>query len=264
MPLEPLADKWRAFRWNVQRDRRPRHGGDRRRARRAPGAARADGHHRAHREGQGRPRHRGHGARALHDAHRGRSARAPSRRWRTADERLLHRPRRPSRSLGRAGGGRPDASCSSRRTSARCGAFTERFPDRHFDVGISEENLVGVAAGLAHAGKLPFVLAHGAVRQHARLRADPRRLRLQPQQRQVHRAVRRPRGGAVGRDASRHRGHRAAAHDPRHDDALARRSRTRACAPCAPRPRSTDRSTSASASSRRSTATTRRSASARW
>jgi len=39
------------------------------------------------------------------------------------------------------------------------GSFTARFPDRHFDVGISEENLVGVAAGLAHAGKLPFVLA---------------------------------------------------------------------------------------------------------
>jgi len=38
------------------------------------------------------------------------------------------------------------------------GAFTTRFPDRHFDVGISEENLIGVAAGLAHAGKLPFVL----------------------------------------------------------------------------------------------------------
>jgi transketolase len=37
--------------------------------------------------------------------------------------------------------------------------FTERFPGRHIDVGISEQNLVGVAAGLAHAGKLPFVLA---------------------------------------------------------------------------------------------------------
>ena len=39
------------------------------------------------------------------------------------------------------------------------GSFTARFPDRHFDLGISEENLVGVAAGMAHAGKLPFVLA---------------------------------------------------------------------------------------------------------
>ena len=39
------------------------------------------------------------------------------------------------------------------------GSFTARFPERHFDLGITEQNLVGVAAGLAHAGKLPFVLA---------------------------------------------------------------------------------------------------------
>jgi transketolase len=39
------------------------------------------------------------------------------------------------------------------------GGFTGQFPTRHFDLGISEENLVGVAAGLAHAGKLPFVVA---------------------------------------------------------------------------------------------------------
>jgi transketolase len=39
------------------------------------------------------------------------------------------------------------------------GSFTARFPDRHFDLGITEQNLVGVAAGMAHAGKLPFVLA---------------------------------------------------------------------------------------------------------
>ncbi|MBA4181672.1 MAG: transketolase [Anaerolinea sp.] len=38
------------------------------------------------------------------------------------------------------------------------GPFTEAFPGRHFEVGISEQNLVGVAAGLAHAGKIPFVL----------------------------------------------------------------------------------------------------------
>jgi transketolase len=39
------------------------------------------------------------------------------------------------------------------------GEFTKTFPERHFDVGISEENLIGVAAGLAHAGKLAFVIA---------------------------------------------------------------------------------------------------------
>jgi transketolase len=39
------------------------------------------------------------------------------------------------------------------------GEFTKRFPERFFDVGISEGNLVGIAAGLAHAGFTPFVLA---------------------------------------------------------------------------------------------------------
>jgi len=39
------------------------------------------------------------------------------------------------------------------------GPFTAEFPERHFDVGISEQNLIGVAAGLAHAGKMPFVIA---------------------------------------------------------------------------------------------------------
>ena len=39
------------------------------------------------------------------------------------------------------------------------GGFATEFPRRSFDVGISEQNLVGVAAGLAHVGKNPFVLA---------------------------------------------------------------------------------------------------------
>lgn len=38
------------------------------------------------------------------------------------------------------------------------GQFTAEFPERHFDVGITEENLIGVAAGLAHVGKLVYVL----------------------------------------------------------------------------------------------------------
>jgi transketolase len=37
--------------------------------------------------------------------------------------------------------------------------FSDDFPDRFFDLGVSEANLIGVAAGLAHAGKRPFVLA---------------------------------------------------------------------------------------------------------
>ncbi|MDI6858553.1 MAG: transketolase C-terminal domain-containing protein [Dehalococcoidia bacterium] len=37
------------------------------------------------------------------------------------------------------------------------GPFAQRFPDRAIDVGITEQNLVGVAAGLAIRGKLPFI-----------------------------------------------------------------------------------------------------------
>ena len=34
--------------------------------------------------------------------------------------------------------------------------FKRRFPDRLFNVGIAEQNLIGVSAGLASAGKIPF------------------------------------------------------------------------------------------------------------
>ncbi len=53
--------------------------------------------------------------------------------------------------------------------------FAKRFPDRFLDVGISEANLIGVAAGLAHAGKLPFVLAMApfvSMRAFEQLRTD--------------------------------------------------------------------------------------------
>ena len=36
-------------------------------------------------------------------------------------------------------------------------AFAERFPDRSFNVGVAEANMAGVAAGLAAAGKIPFI-----------------------------------------------------------------------------------------------------------
>lgn len=36
-------------------------------------------------------------------------------------------------------------------------AFQDRYPDRMIDVGIAEQTMVGVAAGLANAGRLPWV-----------------------------------------------------------------------------------------------------------
>src|SRR5881394_3432858 len=35
--------------------------------------------------------------------------------------------------------------------------FMERHPDRFFNVGVAEQNMVGVATGLAEAGFVPFV-----------------------------------------------------------------------------------------------------------
>lgn len=35
--------------------------------------------------------------------------------------------------------------------------FRDRFPDRYVNVGVAEQNMVGVAAGLAMSGKIPFL-----------------------------------------------------------------------------------------------------------
>lgn len=42
-------------------------------------------------------------------------------------------------------------------SSTRTGLFAKEFPDRFFNVGIAEANLVGLAGGLAKAGKIPFI-----------------------------------------------------------------------------------------------------------
>ncbi|GAA0083705.1 transketolase family protein [Clostridium sp. CTA-7] len=40
--------------------------------------------------------------------------------------------------------------------STKTNIFLNEFPDRFFNVGIAEQNLMGVAAGLANVGKIPF------------------------------------------------------------------------------------------------------------
>ncbi|MCI8338074.1 MAG: transketolase family protein [Lachnospiraceae bacterium] len=41
--------------------------------------------------------------------------------------------------------------------ATKTGIFKKACPDRHIDCGIAESNMVGIAAGLATAGKIPFV-----------------------------------------------------------------------------------------------------------
>jgi len=45
--------------------------------------------------------------------------------------------------------------------SSKLGKFRERFPNRLVNVGIAEQNMVGVGAGLANGGKIPFVSGAG-------------------------------------------------------------------------------------------------------
>src|SRR6185436_10360435 len=41
--------------------------------------------------------------------------------------------------------------------STKLARFAQRFPRRLINVGIAEQNMVGVGAGLANGGKIPFV-----------------------------------------------------------------------------------------------------------
>lgn len=43
--------------------------------------------------------------------------------------------------------------------SSKLGDFQKQFPDRLINVGIAEQNMVGVGAGLANGGQVPFVSA---------------------------------------------------------------------------------------------------------
>jgi transketolase len=46
--------------------------------------------------------------------------------------------------------------------SIKTSLFADRYPERFFNVGIAEANMIGIAAGLALAGKIPFVSTYSA------------------------------------------------------------------------------------------------------
>ncbi|MDQ5958548.1 MAG: transketolase [Patescibacteria group bacterium] len=54
------------------------------------------------------------------------------------------------------------ALCADLTESTQVHLFKNEFPDRFFEVGIAEQNLVTVASGLAVAGKIPFASSYAA------------------------------------------------------------------------------------------------------
>lgn len=50
--------------------------------------------------------------------------------------------------------------------SVGLGDFVKEFPSRFFSIGIAEQNIVGIAAGMAHSGKIPFVSTYAVFSAH--------------------------------------------------------------------------------------------------
>ncbi len=52
------------------------------------------------------------------------------------------------------------ALCADLTESTKMDAFAKKFPERFVEVGVAEQNLVTVAAGMALAGKIPFTASY--------------------------------------------------------------------------------------------------------
>lgn len=53
------------------------------------------------------------------------------------------------------------ALCADMTYLLEVGAFRDQFPERAFDLGVAEQNLIGVASGLAQCGEVPFAHTFG-------------------------------------------------------------------------------------------------------
>ena len=61
-----------------------------------------------------------------------------------------------------SGSTNPDvvALCADLTDSIKVSLFAKAFPTRYFEMGVAEQNMMGIAAGLALAGKIPFVSSY--------------------------------------------------------------------------------------------------------
>jgi transketolase len=52
--------------------------------------------------------------------------------------------------------------CADLTESTRSKAFADKFPERFFEIGVAEQNLATIAAGLGISGKIPFISSYAA------------------------------------------------------------------------------------------------------
>src|SRR3970282_1198184 len=50
--------------------------------------------------------------------------------------------------------------CADLIESTRSEAFSKKYPERFFEVGVAEQNLATIAAGLGISGKIPFISSY--------------------------------------------------------------------------------------------------------
>ena len=79
---------------------------------------------------------------------------------------MKHEPIRAGFGRGLVAAGRHNknvvALCADLTESTKMDAFAKEFPDRFVEIGVAEQNLVTVAAGMAAMGKVPFTSSYAA------------------------------------------------------------------------------------------------------
>jgi transketolase len=80
------------------------------------------------------------------------------------DEDIDERPTRDGYGEGLIIAGKADSNvvalCADLAESTRTEAFAEKFPKRFFEMGVAEQNMATVAAGLGVSGKIPFIASY--------------------------------------------------------------------------------------------------------
>src|SRR5690348_5085030 len=77
---------------------------------------------------------------------------------------LEQKPTRDGFGKGLVAAGKADervvALCADLVESTRVEWFQKEFPDRYIEVGVAEQNLATIAAGMANYGKIPFITSY--------------------------------------------------------------------------------------------------------
>ena len=80
------------------------------------------------------------------------------------DENVEQKPTRDGFGTGLVLAGEADpnvvALCADLTESTRVEAFAKKFPERFFELGVAEQNMATVAAGLGVTGKIPFIASY--------------------------------------------------------------------------------------------------------